>query len=108
MEKQYNVFIQWNENTSNYKRFDGGLEQIGEPHPTVGFANRAAAERLFWDGDFNPFYYYYPYALKDIHDRGTGLQLGKDDTNVVIDFNSTEPASVDFGDGTIYVAEVVE
>lgn len=104
MEKQYNVFIQWNENTSNYRRFDGGLEQIGTSHATVKEANTAAAEWLF-SGDND--YYWYPFDMYDdkIPD---GLQLGEDDTNIVIDFDSTEPASVDFGDGTIYVAEVVE
>ncbi len=99
----YNVFIQWNENTSNYRRFDGGLEQIGEPLETVGSANRAAADYVF-EGNNN--YFYYPYELKNKDDKGTGLQLGIDDTTIVIDFNSTEPASVDFGDGVIYVAEV--
>ena len=95
----YNVFIQWNENTSNYRRFDGGLEAVGEPHETVELANRTVAERLFADMKSN--YYWYPWAGGE-----TGLQLGCGDTTVVIDFNSTEPASVDFGDGTIYVAEV--
>lgn len=99
----YNVFIQWKENTSNYRRFDGGLEQIGEPLETVESANRAAADWLFDCMDNN--YYWYPF---DMHNDNIsdGLQLGEDDTSVVIDFNSTEPASVDFGDGTIYVAEV--
>lgn len=100
----YNVFIQWHENTSNYRRFDGGLEIIGTPLKTVESANRAAADYLFV-GDNT--YFWYPF---ETHNSNTadGLQLGIDDTNAVIDFNSTEPASVDFGDGTIYVAEVVE
>ena len=96
----YNVFIQWNENTSNYRRFDGGLEQVGEPFETVKEANRAAADYLF-SGDND--YYWYPFNSCGDNE---GLQLGTNDTTVVIDFNSTEPASVDFGDGTIYVAEV--
>lgn len=101
----YSVFIQWNENTSNYRRFDGGLEQIGEPLETVGSANRAAADWLFNCMDMN--YYWYPF--NGTHSAGfKGLQFGLNDTTVVIDFNSTEPASVDFGDGVIYVAEVVE
>ena len=99
----YNVFIQWNENTSNYRRFDGGLEQIGEPLETVESANRAAADWLFSDVDND--YFWYPFNFCG---DNSGLQLGIHDTTVVIDFNSTEPASVDFGDGTIYVAEVVE
>ena len=96
----YNVFIQWHENTSNYRRFDGGLEQIGEPLETAKEANRAAADYLF-DGD--NIYFWYPFNFCG---DNSGLQLGIHDTTVVIDFNSTEPASVDFGDGTIYVAEV--
>jgi len=101
----YNVFIQWHENTNNYKRFDGGLEQVGTPHATVEDANRAAAERLFSDIDND--YYWYPFDMYN-DDIPDGLQLGEDDTNIVIDFNSNELASVDFGDGTIYVAEVAE
>jgi len=42
MGKQYSVFIQWHENTNNYRRFDGGLEVIGTPLKTVESANRAA------------------------------------------------------------------
>ena len=101
----YNVFIQWKENTSNYKRFDGGLEQIGTPHATVKEANIAAAEWLFSGADNN--YYWYPF---DMHNDNIsdGLQFGEDDRTIVIDFKSNELASVDFGDGTIYVAEVVE
>lgn len=104
MGKQYNVFIQWHDNTNNYRRFDGGLEVIGTPLKTVESANRAAAEYLF-NGDNS--YFWYPFAVPDCN-PADGLQLGTADTNVVIDFSSTEPASVDFGDGTIYVAEVVE
>ena len=96
----YNVFIQWNENTSNYKKFKRGLRKYKRKYETVELANRAVADYLF-SGD--NFYYWYPWA-----GGKKGLQLGCDDTTVVIDFNSTEPASVDFGDGTIYVAEVVE
>ncbi len=104
MEKQYNVFIQWNENTSNYKRFDGGLEQTGTSFDMVEKANRAAADWLHRDMDND--YFYHPFIAKVGDGKGRGLQLGKDDKAMVIDFNSTEPASVDFGDGTIYVAEV--
>jgi hypothetical protein len=100
MEKKYNVFIQWHENTSNYKRFDGGLRMYKRKYKTIESANRALADYLF-AGDNK--YFWYPWEGEE-----KGLQLGTDDTNVVIEFNSTEPASVDFGDGTIYVAEVVE
>lgn len=98
----YNVFIQWHENTSNYRRFDGGLEVVGTPCNMVESANRAAADYLF-DGNNN--YFWYPFDMHN-ENKADGLQLGDDDSAVVIDFNSTEPASVDFGDGTIYVAEV--
>lgn len=51
-------------------------------------------------------YYWYPFNGAH-REEFKGLQFGLNDTTVVIDFNSTEPASVDFGDGTICVAEVV-
>ena len=98
----YSVFIQWNENTSNYRRFDGGLEVVGTGIGAAAGANRDAALWLFRErGQF----FWFPWEAQTIN-YANGLQLGVDDTNVVIDFNSTEPASVDFGDGTIYVAEV--
>jgi len=100
----YNVFIQWKENTSRHSEFDGGLAQVGTPRATVKDANRAAAEWLFDGVDNN--YYWYPFDMYN-DNISDGLQLGDDDTDIVIDFNSTEPASVDFGDGTIYVVEVV-
>ena len=95
-----NVFIQWHENTSRHGEFDGGLEQVGTSHATVKEANIAAAEWLFGG---NNKYFWYPWD-----GESTGLQLGVTDETIVIDFNSNEPASVDFSDGTIYVAEVVE
>jgi len=98
----YNVFIQWKENTSRHSEFDGGLAQVGTPRATVKDANRAAAEWLF---DVDNDYFWYPFNFCG---DNSGLQLGIHDTTVVIDFNSTEPASVDFGDGTIYVVEVAE
>ena len=100
----YKVFIQWHENTGNYRRFDGGLEAVGKRIKTVKAANIESAEYLFV-GDNN--YFYYPFNETE-QEKYKGLQLGIDDTTVVIDFNSAEPANVDFGDGTIYVAEVVE
>jgi len=99
----YNVFIQWKENTSRHSEFDGGLAQVGTPRATVKDANRAAAEWLFSGVDND--YFWYPFNFCG---DNSGLQLGIHDTTVVIDFNSTEPASVDFGDGTIYVVEVAE
>jgi len=99
----YNVFIQWHENSSRHGEFDGGLERVGTPHATVKDANRAAAKWLFDDVDNN--YYWYPFNFCGDNE---GLQLGIHDETIVIDFNSNEPANVDFGDGTIYVAEVAE
>ena len=101
----YSVFIQWKENSIRHSEFDGGLEQARTPSATVKEANVAAAEWLFSGVDND--YYWYPFDMYN-DNRSDGLQLGEDDTNIVIDFNSSEPASVDFGDGTIYVAEVVE
>lgn len=92
----YNVFIRWNENTSNYRRFDGGVTTINKDTlKTVEDANHRLVEYL-WRA-------YDKYTIKD---------GGLFDTNsgefVFTDADSTEPASVDFGDGTIYVTEVVE
>ena len=94
MATQYNVFIQWHENTNNYKRFDGGLEQINGTFVNLKWANFGLQN-----------------ALYDKFDKYTYVNGGLLDTNsneiVVLD-NSNEPVNVDFGDGTIYVAEVVE
>jgi len=102
----FNVFIQWHENSSRHGEFDGGLERVGTPHATVKDANRAAAGYLFCD--MSSSYFWFPFTHTGMGFRHTGLQLGVTDETIVIDFNSNEPASVDFGDGTIYVAEVVE
>lgn len=94
MEKQYSVFIQWHENTNNYRRFDRGLEQINGTFVNLKWANFGLQN-----------------ALYDKFDKYTYVNGGLYDTNiaeVVVSDNSTEPASYDFGDGTIYVAEVVE
>ena len=88
----YNVFIQWHENTSNYKKFDGGLEQTISTYTNVKWANFALQNTLY-----------------ERLDKYTYIDGGLLDTNsneVVVSDDSTEPASVDFGDGTIYVAEV--
>ena len=60
MATQYNVFIQWHENTSNYRRFDGGVEVIGTPLKTVESANKATAEYLFNEDNS---YFWYPFAM---------------------------------------------
>lgn len=96
MEKQYNVFIQWNENTNNYRRFDRGVMAVNKyPLLTVEAANTRAAEYLY---EYNDNFSY----NKDI------LVADNRGGEVAIDLNKYEPASYDFGDGTIYVAEVVE
>ena len=94
----YSVFIQWNENTSNYKRFDGGLEVL-HAYTSIEFLSAANAILRLW--------------LEERYDKYTYTNEGHlydNNTQEIVvlghDFNSTEPASVDFGDGTIYVAEV--
>jgi len=47
MEKQYSVFIQWHENTNNYRRFDGGLEVIGQDKNRVRAALFTEYENRF-------------------------------------------------------------
>lgn len=96
METQYNVFIQWNENTNNYKRFDGGLEVpagIKEHFVTVHEANKNLQYCLIAER-------FHDYNIDS--DGVTDIKTGA----VVVSSDSTEPASYDFGDGTIYVAEV--
>ena len=88
----YNVFIQWNENTSNYRRFDGGLEQVNGTFANLKWANFGLQNAL--------------YDKLDKYTYVTGGLLDTNSNEVVVLDNSTEPASVDFGDGTIYVAEV--
>lgn len=96
MEKQYNVFVQWHENTNNYKRFDGGVQMVSRRnYGGVKYANQFAADWLYNYND--NFSYDLPYLYAD--NRGG---------EIAINLNSPEPASYDFGDGTIYVAEVVE
>lgn len=92
----YNVFIQWKENTSNYKRFDGGLEVANKnPSHSILAANESAASWLY-DG-FNDYTF-----------TGGGVLFNHNRQESAIEVCSNEPASYDFGDGTIYVAEVVE
>ena len=96
----YNVFIQWHENTLKYDKFDGGLEVVNKkPFRSVCFANAEAANWLY-DG-FNE--YVYTDSSREV--------LAKSNDNrqeLAVVIYIPEPASYDFGDGTIYVAEVVE
>ena len=89
----YSVFIQWHKNTSNYRRFDGGLEQVNR-HPilTVEAANTIAGEYLY---EYNDNFTWNEDVLFNINRQES-----------VIDVNLPIPMSYDFGDGTIYVAEV--
>jgi len=96
MEKQFNVFIQWHENTSNYKRFDGGLTTITKDNlKTVEYANQRLVEHLWRAHD--------KYIIKE-----GGLFDVNTEEYVVENASHAKPLSVDFGDGTIYVAEVAE
>ena len=94
----YSVFIQWNENTSNYRRFDGGLEVVSTYNPIEFLSSGNAVLRLWLDSHYDKYTYTNEGHLYDNNAKEV-VVLGHD-------FNSTEPASVDFGDGTIYVAEV--
>ena len=96
----YSVFIQWNENTSNYRRFDGGLEVVNCDDAAKTITQANAILRTWLYGKYDKYTYTDEGHLFDNNSQ----------ENVVIgaDFNSTEPANVDFGDGTIYVAEVVK
>ena len=92
MATQYNVFIQWNENTTNYRRFDGGLEQMNKREFTREYADECVREYLVQNFD----------------------RMNYDDSTNIVNSNSGEIeiyrndklVSCDFGDGTIYVAEV--
>lgn len=96
----YSVFIQWHENTSNYRRFDGGLEVVSKrPSFMVEAANERTAEWL---------YYYSDDYTHTSGDDGEPLLYNNNRHEIAVKLHIPEPASYDFGDGTIYVAEVVE
>lgn len=91
----YDVFIQWHENTSNYRRFDGGLEVVNSrPIKTLIQSNTFAANWLYGYNDN------YSFGSPDI------LTADNRGGEIAINTNSPGPASYDFGDGAIYVAEV--
>ncbi len=90
------IFIQWNENTSNYRRFDGGLEVVGSRHYDGIELMAANAWAAKWLMDKSGDYVYISECTLFNHNR----------QEVAIEVDSNEPASYDFGDGTIYVAEV--
>ena len=93
---EYNVFVQWHENTSNFKRFAGGLVQINKDTlKTVEAANQRLVEHLWRTHDK------YLIGVGGLYDVNA-------EEYVVANAAHAEPLLVDFGDGTIYVAAAEE